>query len=330
MAAFHALLRHMYEDTKEEERLKMDIREVFKVADLAERYHLPRLMAKAVHFAENLRFQYEEVLDIFSLAEQFHVFKELSEALKENIADFLVTVIKTPEDLNDRNKDFLGRSNEDERNIGLRMLALIDHKQLVYVDQGYNGMKQREVISHIRHIERYLQPRKHLQQLKDITERLVHQVDREPWMNQEYCEFRQLIGEYGEWNMDNHHFVIESLKLCSVLDAEKAAEKGIPLTVDTLVEDNYTHGMSVKLHLKMVDLTFGPILYWKKRLEEIWNVLEKSIPQVQNIILIWLHETFVKINVHAKEKLVRKLSTCDEDLRALPGYNSLYDSALFS
>ena len=309
----------------------MDIREVFKVADLAERYHLPGLMAKTVQFAKNLRFPSEDMMEIFILAEEFHVFKELSETLKANIADFLVTVIQTPEDLNDHYEDFLGRTNE-ESIIGLRMLALIDHRDLVYVDQGFEARQRHEVISHIRHIERSIQPRKHLQQLRDIIESF-EQGNGDPWMDEHQQDpgLMELIIEHGRWNEDNQHFAIESLKVCSVLDAEKAAEKGVLLTLDTLVEDNCTHGMSVKLHLEVIFQTFGPCLYWENRLEDIWNVLEKSIPQVQTIILIWLNETFLRIDADAKMKLMEKLRSYgrEEAFRTLPGFNSLFDRMIF-
>ena len=258
----------------------MDKRDVFKVADLAERYHLPGLFTKIVNFAKNIRFASDEVMEMFCLAEEFQIFKELSEALKENIADFLVTIIQTPEDLNDYNKEFLGKCNE-ERNIGLRMLALIDHCKLVYVDRE-EGAIPRQVISHIRHIDRCLQPREHLEQLRDIIER-HDTVTGDAWMDQELANLRELIAERG--NKDHRNFVIESLKRCSVLDVIKAAEKGLPLTVETLVEDIYTLGMSTKLHLEMLDLTIGSYLCWAKQLEDIWNVLEKSIPEVQAIML---------------------------------------------
>ena len=138
-------------------------------------------------------------------------------------------------------------------------------------------------------------------------------------MDQSDLDVEGLIAEHG--NKENRLFVIESLKRCSVLDAENAAKKGIPLTLDTLVEGNCTHGMSVELHLRMLDLTIGPCLFWEKRLEEIWNVLEKSIPQVQAIILTWLNET--RIDRVAQVKLREKLSSCDETIKDLPGYYGL-------
>ena len=78
----------------------------------------------------------------------------------------------------------------------------------------------------------------------------------------------------------------------------------------------------------MVDLTIK-VLDWKKRLEEIWNVLEKSIPAVQAIILAWLNETSVRLDEEAKSELIKKLSSCEEAIKALPGHNSLFLARLF-
>ena len=175
---------------------------------------------------------------------------------------------------------------------------------------------KQKIISHIRHINRSLYPRAHLEQLKDIIER--HDLDER--MDPYNRDIERLIEKHG--NPENCLFVMESLKHCSVLDVEIAAKKGVPLTLDTLVERSCTHGMSVELHLRMVDLTNGPILSWEKRLEDIWNVLEKSIPEVQAIILAWLNKN--RIERDAKIKLREKLNTCDEALKALPGYNTLF------
>ena len=315
VAAFNTLLRHIYEDTKEEEQLKMDIRELFEVADLAERYHLPGLMAKMVNLAKVARFPSEEAVEVFSLAEQFQVYGELSQALKENIADLLVTIIQTPEDLNDHNEEFLGRCGED-KNIGLRMLALIDHRKLVYVDRRADARERSQVISHIRHIDRSLKPREHLEKLKELN--WIVDAEEDP-----YFDPIEVIAEHG--NKGNHHFVIESLKHCSRLDALKAAEKGVPLTADTIVEENYTHERSVKLHLEMLCKTIRTILDWEQFLEDMWYVLEMSIPQVQTIIFTWFNqETFNIISRDARMKLRAKMSSCDEAFKDLPGFNALF------
>ena len=42
--------------------------------------------------------------------------------------------------------------------------------------------------------------------------------------------------------------------MCQKLDAGEASRKGIPLKLDTLVEAEFTHGMSVQLHLDLLVL----------------------------------------------------------------------------
>ena len=46
-AAFAVLLKHIHEDKKDDWQ-KIDIGEAAKIADIAERYHLPGLRAKTV------------------------------------------------------------------------------------------------------------------------------------------------------------------------------------------------------------------------------------------------------------------------------------------
>jgi hypothetical protein len=43
--------------------------------------------------------------------------------------------------------------------------------------------------------------------------------------------------------------------MCQRLDVEKAAEEGVPLTLDLIVENQFTHKMSVRLHLEVIRLS---------------------------------------------------------------------------
>ena len=59
MGAFKDLLRYIHEDTfkeEDEDLCKMGIVEVIKIADLAEKYHLPGLKSKTVTFAKSFQF----------------------------------------------------------------------------------------------------------------------------------------------------------------------------------------------------------------------------------------------------------------------------------
>ena len=86
LVAFKALLKHIHDDKIQDDWQKIDIGEVAKIADIAERYHLPGLRAKTVQYAEKFRFSKEKLLETFHLAEQVPQ-PEFSEALFHNCVD---------------------------------------------------------------------------------------------------------------------------------------------------------------------------------------------------------------------------------------------------
>ena len=55
---------------------------------------------------------------------------------------------------------------------------------------------------------------------------------------------------------------VSSLIVFGCAKGWKAALDGIPLTLDTLVEDHYTHETSVELHLEVICLVYSSILPW--------------------------------------------------------------------
>ena len=69
LVAFKALLKHIHNDKKEDDWQKMDIGEVARIADIAERYHLPGLKTKTVEYAKNYSFTKEKLLETFRLVE---------------------------------------------------------------------------------------------------------------------------------------------------------------------------------------------------------------------------------------------------------------------
>ena len=63
-------MKHIHDDKKEDYWRKMDKGEMARIADVAERYHLPRLKTKTVEYAQNFNFPKEKLLETFCLAEQ--------------------------------------------------------------------------------------------------------------------------------------------------------------------------------------------------------------------------------------------------------------------
>ena len=131
-----------------------------------------------------------------------------------------------------------------------------------------------------------------------------------------------LMDKYGSPNAILHSFWI-----CQKMDAEEAARKGTPLKLDTLVEDHFTHQMSVELHLELITLTTGEGEKWGKWLTDtLWKELLRAIPEVKPIILAWFVENHHIIGNVASCNLAKELGSCnDEWLRALPDYDNALD-----
>ena len=110
------------------------------------------------------------------------------------------------------------------------------------------------------------------------------------------------------------------------MDAEMAALKGIPLKLDTLVEDHFTHEMSVKLHLDLIALTTGKDNKWNNVLiDGVWKVLVMAIPEVKPMILSWFAANHNIIGIEARCNLAKKLRSCDIEWMGLPEYANAID-----
>ena len=74
----------------------------------------------------------------------------------------------------------------------------------------------------------------------------------------------------------------------------------------------------------MLNNAIRPILNWDQPLEDVWYVLQMSIPQVQTMIFDWICERFHRISRDARIQLKAKLSSSDNIFKDLPGYNALF------
>ena len=110
-------------------------------------------------------------------------------------------------------------------------------------------------------------------------------------------------------------------------DQEKAAMEGTPLTLDTIVEDGFTHEMSVKLHLELTSLTIrDEDILDVERIDRIWKTMfedeeTKGIPGAQSIVLSWFSDNPQIIGNAGQHHLAEKLKSCDDDIKARPEYN---------
>ena len=74
--------------------------------------------------------------------------------------------------------------------------------------------------------------------------------------------------------------------MCQKLDAGEASRKGIHLKLDTLVEAEFTNGMSVQLHLDLLVLARKEGLRMgQKHAEDLWEEFLSAIDDVKPIFL---------------------------------------------
>ena len=128
-------------------------------------------------------------------------------------------------------------------------------------------------------------------------------------------------------NRDSGDAIFDSFWICQKMDSEEAAQKGTPLKLDTLVEDHFTHQMSVELHLDLITLATGEGEKWGTGLTDtLWRELMRAIPEVKPIILSWFADNRNIIGRNASCDLAEKLRSCDDEwLKALPDYENALD-----
>ena len=195
----------------------------------------------------------------------------------------------------------------EEAGIALRLLAKVDQRRIVYNMSSCE--KAREVILQLRRINRFIHPRAGLNRIKGVLETFDSQ-SRYHFLKTIKCGYIVPIEPY------------RSLWICQKQDSVEAARRGIALELDTIVEADFTHGMSVQLHLDLVALSIcGSLRGTLEMFEALWRELERAIVEVKSMILTWFGDHPGIFNKEASCALAKKLSDCeDEELRGLPAY----------
>ena len=101
---------------------------------------------------------------------------------------------------------------------------------------------------------------------------------------------------------------LKSLMVCQSLDMEKAALDGVSLSLETLVEDQFTHEASVRLHLDLMRLNTYSVMS-EENTVRLWKELLRSIPAVKSIMLFWLTENTAFFDREAKWFLEKELES---------------------
>ena len=317
MFAFKEMVRYMHGADLDERPWAIGVRELFRMADLAERYNQPGLSEGLVDYARAYLFPRESLLEVARLAEEFCVYTQVSQALLSNCALFLTAILETPEDFNTIIKEW---SEKETENFGtaLRLLARVKQRHLVYVfEHDDDKMK---TISHIRHICLSIQPRHRLRQLKMLLDENVP-------------DLVEVIRDYFKLPRSACAILCRSLWLCQLKDVEKAALQGVPLTMDTLVEGGFTYAESLKLHLDVIKVLVteggdpGPVgVMCKTYVDIIWLMMldeeSETIAGAKAFTLNWFSGN-PEIMDH--DHLYEKLISAGDKVKALPEYNDACD-----
>ena len=310
MFAFKEMVRYMHDADAENRHWAIGVRELFRMADLAERYNLPGFSEGLVVYAGAYIFPKESLLEVARLAEEFHMYTEVSKALLSNCACFLTTILETPEHFNNIAKEWSEKETEI-LGTAFRLIARVNQRDLAYVQTENEHIQK--MISHIRHICHSNEPRHRLQQLKILLNENVLDTteDKE--------DYRPASPAYD--------FLCQSLWVCQMKDVEKAALEGVPLTMDTLVEGGFTYAESLKLHLDVIKLRLRSRgVMCKSGIDKIWGTMlaeeSKTIPEAKAFTLNWFSSN-PEIMDH--NHLYEKLISAGERVKALPEYNDACD-----
>ena len=169
-----------------------------------------------------------------------------------------------------------------------------------------------------------IRPRHHLRELLKVLKGLEGWRGAESgldWNNLD-SSGRELVDTMTSLSRGGQVFV-ESLKRCQELDAEVAAENGLPLTWEMQVEDRFTHHFSVQLHL----FVLGKLekLSWDC-LSVIWDLTANpnAVSRARECYFKFFRGISHLISQETKIKLAEKLSSCDDVLKHTPGYDEAY------
>ena len=329
LVAFKALLKHIHDDKKEDDWQKMDIGEVARIADIAERYHLPGLKTKTVEYAKNYSLPKGKLLETFCLAELVP-HPEFSKALLHNCEDFLLTILGTPRDYN----KFMKENSKDIA--AFRLLSRINHSEMAFVNTEFRSVRKQEAVTCIRNIKRSIRPRHYLRKLIKVVKTVQDSVQDATYTKEVSKDFLEDFRSIVILQTQFHSVTVNSLKKTMEWDAEQAAEKGTPLTWNTRVGDNpgvggnLTYKKSVEMHLKLMQETQWKGWWRWEVISIIWGLIvsPKSLSEAKESLFKWLSTNFVSLDKKARVKLLETLYLCSDALKDVPGYDGFHKTCL--
>ena len=294
--AFKTLLFYIHEVEEAWLPWTFDVLELVQIMDLAERFNLAGLKEKTIsHVHEMFFFPKERLLEVARVAEGHHVHNELSESLLQSCGCPVVALIESPEDYNQMEMEW-AQGSPEETGAALRLLARVDQSLRVYnIDSRPSVQK---MISNLQKIARMLQPRARLNQVKKLLESF------------DGPSLQVFLSTLHTHTWYPESAALWSLKMCQKLDAGEASRKGIPLSLDTLVEAEFTHGMSVQLHLDLLVLARKKDYKCGKSIaEDLWGEFVNAIDDVKPIFLSWFSNQLDIFCEQARRTLSMKLDS---------------------
>ena len=197
--------------------------------------------------------------------------------------------------------------------VAFRLLARVNHYDMAYnigyIDPSYTTQERQEVISHLRNIRKSIHPRHRLQKLKAMIDD-AEGDSREDILQMVHDSQREVSS------------ITISLGYCLKKDADKAALEGIPLKLDTLVEDRFTHEMSVVLHLDVISLATEGYQLDQDVIDFIWEEIMSNyvIPEVQSKVLAWFSDNSQLVSKIGHLKLAECLDRDQDIVKRLEEY----------
>ena len=237
-----------------------------------------------------------------SLAEQFHLLPSVSEALLDKCASFLRTTFKAPDDFNEFYTTY---SNKEDGMIAFRLLARIDMNDIVIVPRA---AKEKNIV---RNLLSTVNPRKQLAHLYHFIV-LSNRDDLDLDLDS-VCFLSLTLSN-----------IVKSLQRCQDMDIQQAGDL---LTIETTVEDGFTHEESMALHLHCITSLMQKfnMMLTIDDAEGIWDAAMKTNLHNRSTIFSWF-SAFHNDNHIAPEAygpLRDLMSSCDVENRNVDGFQSM-------
>ena len=282
--AFKNMLNFLHDIV--EDWSKAELTELLHMANLGERYNLPKMKLKVLEHLKNFTVTEDNLLETAATAEEFSCLGLESEVLLQACSSFLQDSLVTPGDLQ---TFIIEQSNKDSK-VGLRLLTQIKFDELACFAEGPLESSYEEkvmvwkILDISKKVKKSSNTRSDLIELKDLFDELAICVD-----------IRLVFDRYEE-----HEFVTNLVKsLAKSIDMDKAAAAafGNQVQPEAVVEGSITHLQSVKVHLDLIEIILenggkGEGLWLRlDSVNNLWeSIVSNTVPELHDVFFAWLSE----------------------------------------